>query len=69
MAHHTPSHMHACAQMEVLIARGADVDACDGDGQTALHYAATNDHQDIVRVLVRAGCDVHAADSDGACHA
>ncbi len=43
-----------------LLAAGADVDAPQGDGMTALHWAARNDDPSLVRVLLDAGADVAA---------
>ena len=34
------------------IANGADVNAKDNDGETALHYAARREYIDVVKVLV-----------------
>ena len=38
-----------------LIRRGADVNAAQGDGMTALHWAGAVDNAEMVAVLVRAG--------------
>ena len=45
-----------------LLAAGADVNAADGDGRTALHSAQS---EECVRLLVSAGADMDAVDSDG----
>ncbi|HNX48935.1 MAG TPA: ankyrin repeat domain-containing protein [Thermoanaerobaculaceae bacterium] len=39
--------------VELLIARGAGVDAADGSGVTPLMAAATQGHDEVVRLLVR----------------
>lgn len=44
--------------VERLITEGADVDARDGGGNTALYYAAQGGHAAIVRALLAAGADV-----------
>ncbi|CAM9427000.1 unnamed protein product, partial [Phaeothamnion confervicola] len=48
-----------------LLRLGADVDARDADGQTALAYAVACGHRDVIQVLVDAGADVSAEDDDG----
>ncbi len=46
---------------------GADVAAKDGDGRTALHWAAMNGHKDVVALLLdrMEGVDVAAKDEYG----
>ena len=39
---------------------GGDVNAAQGDGFTALHWAAKTGHRDIAEVLIAAGADVRA---------
>ena len=53
------------ARVERLVAEGADVDKPQGDGATALHWAAHRDLPDVAELLVRAGADVDAADDHG----
>ena len=43
-----------------LLDRGADVDAAQGDGMTALHWAAERGHAEIAEVLLSASADVEA---------
>ena len=50
---------------EVLISRGADVQAQDRDGNTALHHAAMMDRMDLLGFLLFAGADPEAADNRG----
>jgi len=63
--------MHACArkQLEVaklLLERGADVNARDMDGKTALHFTAAEGRSaDTVRLLLEHGADVNAVDRFG----
>lgn len=46
-----------------LLARDASlVTAVDGDGATALHYAALYGHRDIVRLLAERGGDINRRD-------
>ena len=49
-----------------LIASKADVNEPDGDGTTALHWAAYNDNGDVAELLIRAGASVHAVTRNGA---
>ena len=48
------------AAVRSLLADGADVNAAQGDGMTALHWAARNRDIALVQVLVEAGADVGA---------
>lgn len=52
---------HRTSLARVLLARHADVNAAQGDGSTALHWAVHWDDQDLVSTLVRAGANVNAA--------
>ena len=49
-----------------LIAAKTDVNEPDGDGTTALHWAAYNDDGDVAELLIRAGASVHAVTRNGA---
>lgn len=44
-----------------LLDRTADVNSAQGDGTTALHWAAMNDDVEIVQMLLKGGADVKAA--------
>ena len=48
---------------ELLIAKGADVDAASASGWTPLHRAAWNDSYEVAAVLIAKGANVHAKDS------
>ncbi len=48
-----------------LIAEGADVTARQGDGATALHWAAYWDDGEVADLLIHAGADVNAANDLG----
>ena len=52
--------------LRTLIADGANVDAPQGDGATALHWAAHLDDADAARLLLDAGAPVNAANDLGA---
>jgi len=47
-------------ELRALLEHGADVNAAQGDGMTALHWAAVNADLDVARWLVYAGANVHA---------
>ncbi|KAJ3114374.1 hypothetical protein HDU96_002179 [Phlyctochytrium bullatum] len=51
--------------LELLIAYGADLDARDAAGRTALYHAAMNGQSKFVQLLIDAGADVNAADWHG----
>ena len=48
-----------------LIEQRADIDGAQGDGSTALHWAAFNDDLDMVRLLVSAGANVRSTTRNG----
>ena len=50
----------------LLLESGADVNARDREGWTALHFAAQEHEVEIARILVARGADVNAQDDDGA---
>jgi len=47
-------------KVQTLLAQGADVNARDNDGSTALMAAVTYGHIDIVHALLAKGADVNA---------
>ena len=48
-----------------LLANGADVDAKDKNGETALHWAACDGRVDVAKILIEKGADVDAKDNHG----
>jgi ankyrin repeat protein len=46
--------------VRALIKQGADVNAAQGDGMTALHWAAMNGSADIARLVIDAGASLEA---------
>src|SRR5688572_10046834 len=46
--------------LRVLVAGGADVNAAEADGATALHWASYRDDLEVADLLIRAGADVNA---------
>ncbi|MYL06366.1 MAG: ankyrin repeat domain-containing protein, partial [Gemmatimonadales bacterium] len=54
------------ASVRALLSDGADVNAPQGDGMTALHWAARAANADLARLLLEAGADVDAATRIGA---
>jgi ankyrin repeat protein len=59
------TQIEALATTEALLDAGADVNARDGNGRTALHGAAALGYNDVVKFLVEHGADLAAADADG----
>lgn len=61
--------LHAAAaagnveEIQRLIAAGADLEARDGHGRTALHVAAHGSHHGVVMALIRGGANPRALDS------
>jgi hypothetical protein len=54
------------AEVEALLAKGANVNDSDVHGNTPLHKAAYRGRQDIAELLLDKGADVNAKDKNGA---
>ena len=54
------------AAVRTLIKQGADVNAAQGDGMTALHWAAMQGDAELVKMLVSAGARTEVATRNGA---
>ena len=48
-----------------LLGNGADVNVVDGQGCTALHWAADRGRLGMIRMLLQYGADVGATNADG----
>jgi ankyrin repeat protein len=53
------------ARVKLLLKQGADVNAAQGDGMTALHWAATHGDAEQARMLISAGARVDAMTRNG----
>jgi len=53
------------AAMHLLSVKGANVNATDADGSTAIMYAAANDDLELVHALIKAGADVKLSNQFG----
>ena len=51
---------HDTATVRALVRQGGDVNAAQGDGMTALHWAATHGDAELAEVLLYAGANVRA---------
>ena len=51
--------------MELLLSKGADVNAKDIHGNTALHSAAEQGHKEVVKLLLSKGADKKVTDKEG----
>ena len=50
---------------EILITKGADVNARDDSGETPLHWAARSGQKEAVELLIAKGANISAKDSQG----
>ncbi len=57
--------VHDNATVKALLKQKADVNVAQGDGMTALHWAALSNDLDTVNVLLAAGANVKAATRNG----
>jgi ankyrin repeat protein len=51
--------------VKLLLSRGAEINSRDGEGRTALMWAAQNGRREIVAFLLAQGADVNAEDREG----
>jgi len=59
------SHAGSTDIVSLLLDKGADVNAQDADGYTALSIASRNGHTEVVKLLLDKGADVNVQDADG----
>lgn len=48
-----------------LLAEDVNVEIRDEDGLTLLHYAAKNNHREMVKILIEHGCDIDSPNNQG----
>lgn len=53
------------SEIKRAVALGVDINKSDYDKRTALHLAAAEGHEDIVKYLIRKGADINAIDRWG----
>ncbi|MEL4895235.1 ankyrin repeat domain-containing protein [Crocosphaera sp. Alani8] len=51
--------------VELLIAKGANLNVCDDRGYTPLHIASKEGYMDIVKLLINNGADINVQTTDG----
>ena len=60
-----PSYYGDYKMVKYLIESGADINAKDKNGWTALMFAARNGYDKIAQLLIKSGADIKAKDRDG----
>lgn len=60
-----PLHLAAARSVVPLVSAGADLEARDHQGRTALHHAAYHGRHDVVAELLRVNASVYATDRQG----
>ena len=65
--HATLSRAAGTSKVQLLLDRGADIEARDKHGYTALHYACGSSYsnKDTIQLLLDRGADIKARDNDG----
>jgi ankyrin repeat protein len=64
---HSAAGSHSLEKVQMLVKAGAEVEARNRQGRTALMYACAKNRLDVVMWMVgEAGADLGAKDSDGA---
>src|ERR1700689_2554336 len=53
------------AAITSLLSQGVDIDGAQGDGSTALHWAAFNDDLETAKALLAAGANVKVSTREG----
>ena len=51
--------------VELLLSRGAHINAKDGDGNTPLHLSAVHGRKEVIDILLAKGADTHAKNKAG----
>ena len=51
--------------MHLLLDHGADGDACDNHGNTAIHFAASKSHFEAARMLIERGANINSQNKEG----
>ena len=51
--------------VQLLISKGADVNACTKSMTTPIHWAADRGYKDVVEMLILNGANINAVDRDG----
>jgi ankyrin repeat protein len=51
--------------IQLLLDHGANLNACDKSGNTALHFAASEGHLEAARMLLERGADVNSQNDEG----
>ncbi|EMD97747.1 hypothetical protein COCC4DRAFT_115444, partial [Bipolaris maydis ATCC 48331] len=59
------SRLSNSTHANILLLRGAKVEARDSSGRTALHYAVEGGSLGCIKALLEAGADAQTADNDG----
>ncbi len=65
----TPLQIAVCKDnlnmIQLLLDRGAEINATNDNGSTALHYAVANGNRNTIETLLVKGADIHAKDLKG----
>lgn len=59
------NHEHYTAIVNLLIEKGADINATNNFGSTPLHWASKEGHSEVVNLLINKRANIHIVDSSG----